>query len=315
MMKTWRIALYGQNGHQLRGGRLAEPAASIHAVAGIAPEALPPGTKPLLRATLDELLADPDVDIVSLCSPVRATQADDAIRCLRAGKHVLAEKPCALSEADLDRILEAVAQTGMTFHEMGAFALEQPYLAMRDLVRNGSLGDVVQVLVQKSYPYHERRPQDERIDGGLLLQVGVHAARFVERVAGRRIVRLLARETGCGNPGGGALKMAAAFLADLDNGGLAAGICNYLNPRAFPAWGNDHLRIFGTRGFVECTDGGEKTRMVLNDKDCGPIDISAPAPEPLAVFLQSLTDPGVIGMSLEEELHPLRMLLIGKAQA
>lgn len=289
-------------------------AATIQAFVGFTPGAAPPNAHARPCASLDELLAAPDVDVVSLCSPLRATQANDAIRCLRAGKHVYAEKPCALCEADLDRILRTVAETGLTFHEMGAFVLEQPYQSMRDTVRAGTLGDVVQVLAQKSYPYHERRPQDERIDGGLLLQVGIHAVRLIERVTSHRIDRLAVRETGYGNPGGGDLKMAANFLADLDNGGLAAGLCNYLNPPAFPAWGNDSLRIFGTRGFVESTDGGEKTQMVLNDRDCGPLDASAPSSDPLEVFLRSITEPGATGMSLEEELHPLRVLLRARTE-
>ena len=68
-------------------------------------------------AGLDELLADPQVEIISLCSPRRADQARDAIRCLKAGKHVYAEKPAALTEWKLDEILTAAKESGREFHE------------------------------------------------------------------------------------------------------------------------------------------------------------------------------------------------------
>lgn len=44
---------------------------------------------------------DETLDLISLCSPSRKNQAKDAIECLRAGKHVYAEKPAAFSEKEL----------------------------------------------------------------------------------------------------------------------------------------------------------------------------------------------------------------------
>jgi predicted dehydrogenase len=81
------VALYGANGHQLTPAHFArQPHARLVAVAGVREAAWPAGVK--RAATLDELLADPAVQLVTLCSPRRADQARDAIRCLEAGKHV-----------------------------------------------------------------------------------------------------------------------------------------------------------------------------------------------------------------------------------
>ena len=101
---------------------------------------------------LDELLKDHDIDLISLCSPCRRNQAKDAIRCLNAGKSVYAEKPCAMEESELDRMIETSLKTGCCFHEMAGTAFEQPYLSMRQLVKEGVIGTVVQVFAQKSYP-------------------------------------------------------------------------------------------------------------------------------------------------------------------
>jgi len=314
------IGLYGNNGHQIHGMLIDHPLAKCVATAAFDRSMLP---EPLLQdarirhyETLDEMLVDDDVQLVSLCSPRRADQAREAIRSMESGKHVYAEKPAALTESDLDAIIATSRQTGKLFHEMWTdSALQQPYYAMRQVVQAGTLGTVVQVLVQKSYPMHDRRPQDEDIDGGLILQVGVHALRFVEITGCVPIKDVWAIQTQRGNPGDGDLQVAASMMMTLANGGVAAVTCNYLNPPAFPTWGNEMVRIFGTKGFVESTDGGTRTRLVLNDEDCGPLDTDERAPLYLDLYLAELSGNGTMPLTLEEELHPTRILIRARADA
>src|SRR6059058_5404962 len=53
---------------------------------------------------LDELLADPDIDLIDACNPTHL-HPETAIKALRAGKHVLVEKAIALTPEDADRML------------------------------------------------------------------------------------------------------------------------------------------------------------------------------------------------------------------
>ena len=273
----------------------------------------PRGRLVALTDSLDELLRHPEVELVSLCSPRRRDQARDAIRCLEAGKHVYAEKPCAFTEADLDAILATAARTGRQFHEMAGTAFEQPYFAMRELVATGRLGPVIQVFAQKSYPYFDGRPQDEDIDGGLLRQVGIHAVRMIEHGAGVRVTEVQALETELGNRQRTGLRMAANLQCRLANGGLASIIANYLNQPGFGSWGNETLRIFGEKGFVEATDGGTRTRLVLGEKNCGPLDVSAPVEDYFTRYLKSLRGLDTMPLPLEDELHPTRIVNRAKA--
>ncbi len=308
-----RIGIYGGNGHQIHAH--ANARTKITAIAAFDPDNLK-GDKSIHRhASLEALLADRDVDIVSLCSPRRADQANDAIAALKAGKNVYAEKPAALSEKDLDRVLAAAESSKRRFHEMAGTAFAQPYLGMRKVVKSGVLGDIVQVLAQKSYPLHDRRPQDEAIDGGLLCQAGIHAVRFIEHVACERIKDAEAMETGLGNPKPGDLKIAASYMFRLENGGVASMIANYLNPAGFGQWGNEHLRIFGVNGFVESTDNGKNTRLVVKDKDYGPIDTSEKSQDYFDLIVDSILDGIPMPITLDEELHPLRVVIRAKAKA
>jgi predicted dehydrogenase len=314
------VGIYGMNGHQVQG-QLAENAwGACVASAAVDAKTLSgmtlSGMVPVRDYTsLGDLLKDPRVELVSLCSPRRCEQAEDALSCMRAGKHVYAEKPCALSERDLDRILEMAARTGCMFHEMAGTAFEQPYRKMREVVQDGTIGTVVQVLAQKSYPYHDRRPQNEAVDGGLLMQVGVHALRMVEHVAGVRVEEMEVMETQLGNPGVGSLRMACGLLLRLENGGLASVIANYLNMSGVRRWGNETLRIFGTLGFVEAVDGGTCTRLVVGDKDQGALDVAQPGWDYLDLYLALLLGQGNMPLTLEEELHPTRMVIRAKERA
>jgi predicted dehydrogenase len=221
-----KAALYGANGHQLTHLlKKPHPLVDIHAICGMA---IPEGVvaRPNVYPTLAAMLEDGEVDFVSLCSPRRADQVQDALACLRAGKHVLAEKPSAFSEAELDMLLAEAKSAGREFREMGGTVIAHPYWALRKIVLSGEIGEVVQVFAQKSYPYFPERPQDEAVDGGLFLQVGIHAARMIEHGSGLKLRELTRMETGHGNPGEGKLKMASGFQGRLENGGLATAIAN-----------------------------------------------------------------------------------------
>lgn len=320
-MPPTRIGLYGANGHQVHGKWDSLRGGEIVALAAFPDDKVPPGLRSRgvrRHADLDALLADPAVELVSLCSPRRADQARDAVRCLEAGKHVYAEKPSALVERELDAILAAVARTGRRYREMAGTVVEQPYREMRRLVRAGAIGEVVQVWSQKSYPWHGQRPQDERIDGGLLLQAGVYNLRFTEHIAGVRVSSIEARESTLGNDvPGGACRRAVSLLMELENRGVASGIVNYLSPAppVLGTWGYESLRIFGTRGFVESIDHGRITRLVTLERDQGSIDTSEPTSDYLDLYLAEFAGGTPMPLALEEELHPTRMVIRAKSDA
>ncbi len=313
-MKKLGIGLYGTNGHQIEKLLASHPRARLVAVAAFGDRPIPAECGKVARyATLEELLADEQVEMVSLCSPRRADQAADAVKCLLAGRHVYGEKPSALSEEDLDRIIATVAQTGFCYHEMGGFALEQPYLAMRDCIRSGAIGEVVQVFVQKSYPWADWRSKDEAIDGGLATQVGIYPLRFIEQVAGLKTTSVELRETRLGNDHSDSdCRRAVSMLMTLENGGVASAICNYLNPAGHIAWGYDILRIFGTAGIVESNVLDGTARLLRHDAAPEALDISASAPSGLDLMIESLLEGTPMPISLTDELSPTRWVVRAK---
>ncbi len=226
---------------------------------------------------------------------------------------MLAEKPCALTEADLDAIIQTARTTGKVFHEMAGTAYEQPYYAMQQIIQSGVIGEVVQVIAEKSYPYCDWRAQDEDEDGGLICQNGIHALRFVEHVAGMHICSIRAFETKKANPlPTGELRMAASIVAELSNGGVASIACNYLNPRGTGIWGDESLKILGSKGILESRSGGQWTRLIIGSKDCGPIDVQTPPPQWHDLFFKDVLGMQKIPMDIETELSPTRWAIRAK---
>jgi predicted dehydrogenase len=302
------VGLYGINGHQVDRQLLDHPRARCVAVAGFPAGHADKVFGPIpAYPDLATLLADPAVRLVVLCSPRRADQARDTITCLRAGRHVLAEKPCAMDEASLDAILRAAGDTGCIFHEMAGTAFESPWSEFGEIVRSGRIGRVRQVFAQKSYPDYDGRIHDPQIDGGLLLQVGIHAARWIDHSLGLPI--LGGGFAGAHDDAG--RTVAISGTCHLEGGAIASIILNYRNPRGFGSWGNDCLRVWGDSGMIEATDAGARTRLVVEERDLGPFVVpgTGAARHWFDRVVDEILDDIPMPASLEVEVRPLRSLL------
>jgi predicted dehydrogenase len=88
-----------------------------------------------------ELLRDPAVDAVMIATPV-ATHFEIALAALRAGKHVMVEKPMADTPAKAAVLIEEAAKRSLTLMVDHTFVYTPAVRAIRELVSSGSLGDI-----------------------------------------------------------------------------------------------------------------------------------------------------------------------------
>jgi predicted dehydrogenase len=305
-----RVACYGTNGHQILQQLADHPRAQLVAVSEIdaAQVAVPEGVR--FEDDLDALIAADDVDLISLCSPRRDEQFGQAVRCLRAGKHVLAEKPATMTVEQLHELIRVTDECEAEFRQMGACYQEAVLSAIRKVVDEGRLGEVVHVFAHKSYPYKEWRPQDRGVDGGLIRQAGIHGVRFIQLATGLKAVRACGLDTGLGNPKDGELQMAASVALELEGGAVATLMCNYLNPPGFGSWGNAHLRVHGTKGMIEAVDDMRRRRMIIGE---GAEEAIPDVPQSYPVFFDSYADYLLDGTpmpySAEDDLYALRTVI------
>jgi predicted dehydrogenase len=97
---------------------------------------------------LDELLADGDIEAVVLATPA-SLHAEHARAALESGKHVLVEKPLALTTADCDALIATAEDAGRILMVGHTFLYSEPVRMLRRYVAEGTLGELLYVYGQR----------------------------------------------------------------------------------------------------------------------------------------------------------------------
>jgi predicted dehydrogenase len=185
-----RVALFGSGWiqHFHARGVLAHPDGELVAVAnhreGSARSLAEAYGIPFVTTDWEALAADAGIDAAIVATP-NVLHAPQAIALLRAGTHVLVEKPMATSVAECDAMLEAAAASGASLMVAHCWRFHDDVRAMRERVVAGELGEIVKT---RGYGVHAGwGPSGWFVDpalagGGALVDMGVHAidtARFL----------------------------------------------------------------------------------------------------------------------------------------
>ena len=129
---------------------------------------------------LKEMLKRPDVDVVCICSP-SGLHADQAIECAQSSKHVLVEKPMALTTTDARKMIKAFELAGRLLGVALQRRAEPLFKKVHLAVQSGELGDLVAGLV--SIPYNRTEAYYNSAawrgtwaldGGGVLMNQGIH---------------------------------------------------------------------------------------------------------------------------------------------
>lgn len=140
---------------------------------------------PRAYGSYDDLLEDPRIDAVYISLP-NSLHAEWTIRAAKAGKHVLCEKPLALSVAECERIARAAEAAGVVAAEAVMYLYHPLVHRARELVREGAIGRLT--LVRGSYSFVLGNPRNVRwrpeLGGGALWDVGSYPVSFARTIAG-----------------------------------------------------------------------------------------------------------------------------------
>jgi predicted dehydrogenase len=190
----------------------------------------------------EELLADPDIDAVYIPLP-NHLHVPWSIKAAEAGKHVLCEKPIALS-ADEARTLVAVRdRTGVLIQEAFMVRTHPQWLAVREDVRGGRLGELR--AIQMAFSYFNRDPKNVRnqadIGGGALMDIGCYPivlSRFLFEAEPVRVIASIDRD-----PEFGTDRLNSALL-EFERGQSTFTCSTQLVPY-------QRTQVLGTRGRIE----------------------------------------------------------------
>lgn len=144
-----------------------------------------------LYETLDALLADERTGVVCICTP-SGLHKEQAVAALRAGKHVLIEKPMALTLADADEIIQAGRQAGKLVGVVSQRRFSASTQELRRAIREGAFGRIVSASLRMEYfrsqAYYDQadwRGTWAQDGGGVLMNQGIHGIDVLCYLLGR----------------------------------------------------------------------------------------------------------------------------------
>ena len=198
-----------------------------------------------------DLLKRPDVAVVCLATP-SGQHAEQAIAAAAAGKHVLVEKPLALSVADADAMIVACEKAGVRLGVLLQRRAEPLFRQVYEAIRSGDVGEITMASV--CMPYH--RPQAyydtaawrgtwEQDGGGVLMNQGIHFVDLLLWLMGDDPVRITARAATLQRE----IEVEDTVVATLEfsNGALATLSATTTAPPGI----RQRVEIYGTAGAIQ----------------------------------------------------------------
>jgi predicted dehydrogenase len=130
---------------------------------------------PRAHGSYEGLLNDPEIDVIYNSLP-SDMHAEWTIKSLRAGKHVLCEKPIALTLAEMDAMIQTAKETGLVLTEAFMYRHHAQTLKIKEMIDRGELGKIQ--LIRGAFTY-TLEPQDHgrwltQAGGGSIWDVGCY---------------------------------------------------------------------------------------------------------------------------------------------
>jgi len=218
--------------------------------------------------SFDAILADENVDIVLIATP-NHLHKDMAIASMRAGKHVLCEKPVMMSSAELVEVMAVAKETGKVFYPRQNRRWDKDFLIIKKIFDDKLVGDVFniesRVLGSRGIPGDWRGVKE--FGGGMMLDWGVHLLDRLLIMIPEKVKKVFASMTNITNDEcDDGFKMHITFESGLTTV-VEVGTCHFIN---LPLW-----YIAGTHGTASIASWACDGKIVrLNsweDKDATPI--------------------------------------------
>lgn len=140
---------------------------------------------PTAHGSYEALLADPEIDVIYNPLP-NHLHKEWTIKALAAGKHVLCEKPIALTVAEVDEMAAAAQQYGRVLAEAFMYRHHPQTLKARELVASGAIGRLQ--LVRGSFTFNMNTDVNIRLNpemgGGSIWDVGCYPISYARHIIG-----------------------------------------------------------------------------------------------------------------------------------
>ncbi len=202
---------------------------------------------PRVHQTYSDLLADPEIDAIYNPLP-NSLHAEWTIRALKAGKHVLCEKPFASNVQEAQEMARVAQETGLVLSEAFAYRYHPLTSRVKEILASGELGKVQHIEAQFCFllPSPKNIRFNYQLAGGALMDCGCYPVSLIRFLAEAepRVETAQARLF--------APQVDRRMSADLSfaDGRTARLVCDMLSPRLF----RSSLRVQGDSGTLRVTN-------------------------------------------------------------
>lgn len=148
-------------------------------------------------STYEELLADPEIDAVSVCV-ANSAHAEISIAALRAGKHVLCEKPMAITLEECEDMVRTAKEQGRYLMIGQNQRLAKAHIKAKELIKEGAIGDILTFRTTFGHGGPETWSVDPgrdvwffdktRAAMGAMADLGIHKTDLIQYLTGQKIV-------------------------------------------------------------------------------------------------------------------------------
>lgn len=206
----------------------------------------------------NDILNDPEVDAIVICSPT-TTHAEISFAAIKAGKHILCEKPISQDLDEINTVREALKGTNLKYQVGFNRRFDHNFMAVKEVIKSGQIGDVHYVKITSRDP---QAPPAEYVksSGGMFMDMSVHDFDMAAFLTGSEVTEIYAVGANLVDPAIGeagdidtaivTLKMANGTMVVIDNSRQAV-------------YGYDQrCEVFGSKGAVETKNDSLSTAVV-----------------------------------------------------
>jgi len=269
-----------------------------------------PKTHRYSYADYDRIKDNPDIDLVYVVLP-NNMHAEYSIRASQAGKHVLCEKPMAISAAECQAMIAAAKRANRKLMIGYRCHFEQYNLHAIERVKNGSIGRPTLITAEHGF---FAQPNQWRLDrpmsgGGSMMDIGIYSLNAARYLSGEEPIEVSAMEsTDKSDPRFKNVEDRIDWQMRFPSGLIANCVSSYSS-------GHNAFRVTGTKGWVgmEPATPYENHQMWARaDGKTGQVVLPAPAKNQFVAQLDHLAECAVSGrepiVSGEEGLRDMRLI-------
>jgi predicted dehydrogenase len=251
----------------------------------------------------EKMLDEVKPDVVAVVNDDGA-RAKAVLAALQRGIHCIAEKPLAITRADLNKIKRAAIDSKGKLSMLVPLRYAPPFLAVREVVESGEIGEVLLLGGQKSYRRGASSAwKNKRASyGSTMLWIGPHLIDLFHFASRLKMTEAFCWQANVQDPTLGDRENVVGAVLRLANGGIAELRMDYLRPDSAPTHEDDRLRVAGTKGIVEYTAATGVT-VLSNSGKPRRIEALPPKGEIFVDFLESIYNNKKPTLTEEEIFH------------